>query len=112
MTHEEPQGDVLPNDGSTGHESSEIRLRKIVVFGVGLAALVAVAMVVLSGLMRGFSAEEKADGTTTADLVKERPGDFPTPRLQRNTTYDMVEFRKEEQAALSSYGWEDAKAGI
>ncbi len=68
-------------------------------------------MLVIGAMMRGFTAAEKADGTTTADLIKDR-GDFPSPRLQRATTYDMVEFRKGEDAALSSYGWEDPKAGI
>lgn len=112
MSHEEPQGDVRPADIAAGHEPSEVGIGRIFVFGAALISLTAVAMLLLAGLMRGFSAEEKKDGTTTADLVKEEPGDFPAPRLQRNTTYDMVEFRKQEEAALSSYGWEDAKAGI
>ena len=112
MSHEDPQGDVRPPDGPAGHEPSEVGIRGIFLFGAALSALTVVVMIGLAGLMRGFSAEEKKDGTTTADLVKEEAGDFPTPRLQRNTTYDMVEFRKQEEAALASYGWEDPKAGI
>jgi hypothetical protein len=98
--------------GRPGHEPSEVRIRGIFIFGAALIALIAVAMLVLAGMMRGFSAEEKADGTTTKELVQNRPGDFPAPNLQRHTTYDMVEFRKKEDAALSSYGWEDRRAGI
>lgn len=113
MIHDEdPQGRVQPDAGANGHEPSEVGIRRIFIFGGVLTALIVVVMFILGGMMQGFSAAEKKDGTTTADLVKERPGDFPTPRLQRNTTYDMVEFRKQEDDALSSYGWEDPKAGI
>jgi hypothetical protein len=113
MNHDEdPQGHVRPDAGAAGHEPSEVGIRKIFIFGGVLAGLILVAMLLLRGMMLGFSAEEKKDGTTTADLVRQRPGDFPTPRLQRDTTYDLVEFRKQEDDALSSYGWEDPKAGI
>ena len=112
MSHEERQGEILPLDASLGHEPSEVGIRGIFIFGAGLVAMIIVAMVLLVAVMKGFSAAEKADSTTTADLVKEQTGDFPAPRLQRNTTFDMEKFRDEEKAALANSGWDDPKAGI
>lgn len=112
MNHDEPSHDVDPAASDAGHEPSEVGIRRIFIFGGVLTVLVIVVMFLLRELMQGFSAEEKKDGTTTADLVKDRPGDFPAPRLQRKPTYDMVKFREQEDAALSSYDWEDPKAGI
>lgn len=112
MNDATPQRDTDPADAVVGHEPSEVGIRRIFVFGGALAALTVVVLTVLGGVMRTFAAREKADGTTTRDLVAERPGDFPAPRLQTNTTFDMVEFRRQEDAALNSYGWVDPGAGV
>jgi hypothetical protein len=112
MTDFNPQADPHAAPEAHGHEPSEVGIRAIFVFGAVLVALTAVSMAVLGLLMGQFSQAEKADGTSTKQLIEEKPGDFPTPRLQRNTTYDMVEYREAEEAALKSYGWADAKAGI
>jgi hypothetical protein len=106
------QRDTDPAHARAGHEPTEIGVRPILVFAAALAALTIVALVLIALMMRGFSADEKADGTTTRQLVEEKAGDFPAPRLQRNTTYDLKEFRKQEADALNSYGWVDPKAGI
>lgn len=112
MSDYEPQAEPAPPGARDGHEPSEVGIRGIFVFGAALIGLIVVVMLVLASIMRGFIAAEKADGTTTKQLVRESPGDFPAPRLQRSTTFDMVEFRKREEAALSGYGWEDRRAGI
>jgi hypothetical protein len=111
MSHTEPQGHSAP-DLENGHESTEIGLRAIVIFAVVLVGISAGAMILLAGLMRGFSADEKRDGTSSAEVATDRPGDFPGPRLQHHTSDDMREFRAREDAALKSYGWADRKAGI
>jgi hypothetical protein len=112
MNHdEEPQGHVAP-EAAGGHEPSEIGIRAIFVFGGALVGATVAAMLLLAAMMRGFQAAEKADGITTKTLIEVKPGDFPDPRLQHNTTVDMAEFRDREAAALESYGWVDRKAGI
>ena len=111
MSPSEPQGHLAPG-AEPGHESSEIRIRTIVIFAAALVAISAGAMIVLAGLMRSFSADEKREGTSAAEIAADRPGDFPGPRLQHHTTFDMEEYRAREDAALKSYGWADRKAGI
>ncbi len=111
MSDSEPQGHFAPGL-EPGHESTEISVRSIVIFGAVLIAISAGAMILLAGLMRSFSAEEKTDGATAEEIAADRPGDFPAPRLQHHTTDDMLEYRAREDAALKSYGWVDRKAGI
>jgi hypothetical protein len=109
MSDIDPQGHHTPD---AGHESDDLGIGRIVGFGVALVVMSAVAMIVVAGMMGVFSTEERKEGTNTAEIAKDRPGDFPAPRLQHATTYDMVEFREREAAALKSYGWVDRKAGI
>jgi hypothetical protein len=111
MSDIDPQGHEAP-DADAGHEPGDIGLGRIVGFGAALVVVSAVAMIAMAGLMRYFSTEERKDGTTTADIAQDRPGDFPSPRLQHDDAHDMAEFREREDAALKSYGWVDRKAGI
>jgi hypothetical protein len=36
----------------------------------------------------------------------------PEPRLQTNPRQDLIEFRRQEDQILNSYGWVDKNAGI
>jgi hypothetical protein len=40
------------------------------------------------------------------------PQQPPEPRLQGQPTKDLVEMRREEDEALSTYGWVDPQAGV
>jgi hypothetical protein len=111
MSDIEPQGHQAP-DADAGHESDDIGLGRIVGFAVALVVVSAAAMFAMAGMMRYFSTEERKEGTTTAEIAQDRPGDFPSPRLQHDDAHDMAEFREREKATLKSYGWVDRKAGI
>jgi hypothetical protein len=112
MSHDsEPQGH-LTHGTTTGHEPSEVGIRRMLIFIAALATLCASSMVVVALVMSGFKAEETADGTTTKQLIETKEGDFPAPRLQHDDAFDMEKFREQETAALKSYGWADRKAGV
>jgi hypothetical protein len=111
MTDYKPQALPDPN-AQLGHEGDPFRYNGIITFAVVFALVCALALVIVTLAMNGFKAEETSEGVTTKGLIGEVEGDFPAPRLQVNDDYDMVEFRKREDAALLSYGWADRKSGI
>ena len=95
-----------------GHEPTEIKIRPAILVAIGIVVLVVTVTTVLGGLMSLFKTEEKALGLSSPALYKDDAGQFPEPRLQRNTTDDMAKFLDNERAGLESYGWVDRQAGI
>ncbi len=107
----EPQARDAAPDG-VGHEPSELGIRQIFLFGAALVVLGLVVHFALGLMMNGFSDREKNLATRRPELYRDQEGQFPAPNLQRNDAYDMAKLREEEDAAISSYGWVDSKAGV
>lgn len=95
-----------------GHQEDEVGIGRIFAFAGVLVSVIAAVMVVLVALMGVFKGREETLASNRPALFNDESGQFPTPRLQRNYTYDMNKLREEEAATLSSYGWVDPKAGI
>jgi hypothetical protein len=104
-------GQAVPS-AQAGHESIAMPVRGILVFGAALVVLSVLVLAIIAVTMTRFRAREQADGLTTRQLITKKEGDFPEPVLQYDDAFDMEQFRRQEEAALSSYGWADRKAGI
>ena len=80
-----------------------------------LAALLAATLVVL-GLMKAlfgyFVSQEDRHQPPPSTLAGTRSNVPPEPRLQNTPFDELRRMRAEEDAALTSYGWVDRKAGI
>ena len=108
-----PQGSPDPaSREGPGHELSDVKIRAIVLFGIGLVVLAVVVMVALGGVMGGFSSREKAGEKVRPALFADETGQFPAPRLEEDPSLALSRLRRDEKAALSSYGWVDRKGGV
>jgi len=99
------------------YEPSDVSLRWILAFGVGLLLLGIIVHVGIGGLLALFAMQEKTANPPLPAIAKERPrlpGDLqriPAPRLEESEEREVRELRAEEAARLNKYGWVDRKAG-
>ena len=105
------------------HETSDVSIRGILGFGIGLAVGTAVVAVLLFGafsvMVQRFN---PPPAVSSSPLTRNRPvvpesrqyatKAFPEPRLQTNNVEDLTKFREEEYRHLHSYGWVDPNAGV
>src|SRR5262245_21375999 len=120
-THNEHSAEHLENP-ETRHETSDVNVRGIFGFGIGLAVGTALVALLLFGafsvMVERFNPPPTANSsplTRTRPLVPESrehaESAFPEPRLQPAAAEDLVKFREAEYRRLNSYGWVDQNAG-
>ena len=102
-----------PHIPGIGHEHSDVRVRPIVVAGIGLA----VVLLLVAGLMLGFYdvlATRAARLSPPANPLAAAEGLRlpPEPRLQVHPVRDLRELHEAESAILDHYGWVDKPAGV
>jgi hypothetical protein len=105
------------------HETSDVSVRGILGFGIGLAVGTGVVALLLFGafsvMVQRFN---PPPAVNSSPLTRSRPvvpesrqhavQTFPEPRLQTNNVEDLTKFREEEYRYLQSYGWVDPNAGV
>jgi hypothetical protein len=120
-THNEHSSEHIENPDVL-HETSDVNVRGIFGFGIGLAVGTALVSVLLFGafsvMVNRFN---PPPGPTSSPLTRNRPtvpesrqhaeSAFPEPRLQPNAAEDLVKFREQEYRHLHTYGWVDQNAG-
>ena len=95
-----------------GHESYEVRLGPVVLFGLGLVIMTGLVFLLMGWLFTVFSARQAARDMPPSPLAQTRPALPPEPRLQIAPAQELQQLRADEDAALHSYGWVDQTAGI
>lgn len=103
-----------PHRDDIGHEASDVNIRGVVAFGVGLLLLGGVVYVVV-WLFLGFltTRTNQAAAQLAYPLAAGQEDRLPPePRLQTNPRADLRELRESEDKRLDSYGWVDRNAGI
>jgi hypothetical protein len=109
----QPQGDFDRQHSGPGHEPTDLSLRGIMSFAVGLTILGLVVFFVLSTVvMRNFLREERRELAARPERFRDDRGQFPEPRLQSSPPGDLTTMRKQDAQALNSYGWVDRKKGV
>lgn len=106
-----PQGEFTA-EGGHGHEASNLNLRGIALFSIGLVALAVGIHLIMGVLMSRFAGDARNLERSRPPRFADVRGQFPGVKLQENAARDMVHFRREEREALRGYGWADRKAGI
>lgn len=120
-THNEHSAEHIDNP-DVAHESSDVNVRGIFGFGIGLAVGTGLVAVLLFGafsvMVDRFNPPAPA---TSSPLTRTRPmvpesrqhteTAFPEPRLQPNAAEDLVKYREAEYRRLNTYGWVDQKTG-
>ena len=96
------------------HEESDVNIRAIFQYGVGLIALAVVVYLVV-WLLFGYLSrrEDKASAGREFPLAAGQENRLPPePRLQTNPRQDLRDLQAAEDESLRSYQWIDRNAGI
>jgi hypothetical protein len=95
------------------HEGSDVNVRGILIFGLGLFVTAAAIHVLVWLLFLYFAGREATRGATDYPLAADQQTRVPPePRLQTNPREDLRLMREQEDAILKSYGWVDRPAGV
>jgi len=95
------------------HEESDVNIRAILGFGLGLFVVAVFLHLIVWGLFRYFDARESAKVTAEYPLaVSQGTRVPPEPRLQIAPREDLQDLRAAEDAILNGYGWVDKNNGV
>jgi hypothetical protein len=95
------------------HEGSDVNVRGILIFGLGLFVTAAAIHLLVWLLFLYFAGREATRGATDYPLAADQQARVPPePRLQTNPREDLRLMREQEDAILKSYGWVDRPAGV
>jgi hypothetical protein len=93
------------------HEESDVNVKAITRFTIGLAAALALIFVLLLALFNYFSLRERRLGRGPARVQTDERLP-PQPRLEVSPRAALAELKAAEQKVLESYGWVDKEKGI
>ncbi len=93
-----------------GYERSDAALRPIVLFTLALALLVVASFWAMRALFDAL--DERSQSADQAPHPMYEPVEPPAPRLQRETSADLIAHRERERQLTTSYEWVDRSAGV
>lgn len=106
MQHETEQHGA----NAKGYEPSDARLGPIVAFTIGLTVVVLAAAWAMTRVFEAFEQrEQRADSAPHPMATRTEP---PAPRLQRETSADLLEHSTRMERLATSYDWIDRDAGV
>jgi len=96
------------------HEQSDVNVRGILAFGLGLLVAGVVIQLGMWWLFDYLAARTAQLDQPRSPLASSSPRESlpPEPRLQVSPAQDLKELRAAEDAMLHSYGWVDQQAGV
>jgi hypothetical protein len=104
------------------HEHSDVDVRTILAFGVGMAVVVAASFLLMWGLFRFLDYQAAANDPQRSPVARpdcpdaeiERCSDQlqQGPRLLINEPEALAKFRALESKSLEGYGWANEQAGV
>ena len=96
-----------------GHETSDVSIRGIVWFGLGLAVATVLVTVGMWALFRVLQRREgRVDTPVSAMVAASLRRTPPEPRLEANPLEPRRRMRAREDAVLTTYGWVDRGTGV
>jgi hypothetical protein len=98
-------------DNGRGHEESDANVSAVTKFGIGLAIISVVVLVLMVWLQNFFSNQTRRATPPPSPFMVERQLP-PGPRLQVAPAKDLQEVRAAEDSVLNSYGWVVRDAGV
>jgi hypothetical protein len=99
------------NPEEAGYEPSDLNPRYVGLFGIGLALVLVVSVVVVSLLIQYKTVQHARHDTPIPQLARERETLSGT-RLQVDAQNEMRQMRATEDSILNSYGWVDKSTGV
>jgi len=104
--------DRLQHPGPRGHESSDLSIRAIAAFFIGLTLLIVLVAFAMKWTFDAFVARDVAQDPPVSPLAASRPVLPPEPRLEVSPRIEIEALRASEDEVLAGYGWMNEKAGV
>jgi hypothetical protein len=99
--------------GPGKHDDSELDLKVIVGFAIGLAAFTLVVLAVMWWMGVVFKRQEEAKDRPPSPIPEARQDPIPPgPRLRPSPPRDLAELHAVDREALTTYGWVDQSRGV
>ncbi len=96
--------------GGAGYEVVDANVREIVFTGIGLLVGTVIVCFAVAGLVKVLNSTEGEDRLPVTEVATQ--AQFPpSPRLQSKPWEELQVLRKNENQALTSYGWTNKDAG-
>ena len=112
LKHHEPlYTDALHNE-DVAHEHSDVAVKPLLMFALGIAVVTAVVMLLMGGMFKvleGQAAKNDPVMSPHAIPAGQLP---PEPRLLTNEPANLQKQREMEAKALAEYGWIDQAGGV
>jgi len=101
-THSSPNG---------GYEKSDADAKSLTKFGLGLAAITIVVLILMFAMLK-FLAQRQQASQPAKHPLSEASQMPPEPRLQVTPEIDLEKFREDETHKMNGYGWVMKDAGV
>ncbi|MDE3109275.1 MAG: hypothetical protein KGL02_04970 [Acidobacteriota bacterium] len=103
-----------PPDASAGYEKSDASIGALLQFGFWLAVLITVTIFAMAWAFKYFSritplGQPAAPSAVVNPNLRELP---PSPRLQPLPHEELVDYCRQQEQEVNTYGWVDREAGI
>jgi hypothetical protein len=95
-----------------GHEDTDINVRTVLSFGVGMVVVAVACMVIVGVLFGVLERQARASDPQISPLARPAGQLPPEPRLETNERAALAKFRLEETNVLDGYGWVDQLGGV
>ncbi len=106
--------DPTKSSSDAGHETSDVSIRGIVGFGVGLGVAMVVILAAMFGLFRVLQVREarRVDVRVPPMVAASLRRTPREPRLEPNPLAPRLRMRAQEDTVLTTYGWVDRAGGV
>jgi hypothetical protein len=101
----------MGNHQNLGHETTDAEVKPILFFLIGLALLLVLALVAMTGLYQFLSSGKTTEVRIDSGLVDSAQIP-PAPKLQANPRDDLLSLGDYEKRRLNSYEWVDKNTGM
>jgi hypothetical protein len=105
--------DEISHHPAGGHEQSDVDVRSVSKFGIGLCLGLIAAGFLMWFLFDRFARRETANMVKPAVMEAANPQkEPPEPRLEAHPRIDLKDYLAAEDRLVNSYGWVDPEKGI
>jgi len=99
-------------EGPPGHETRDVSVRNLAAFGLILAGLIVLGLLISWAARNYFYARQSLGPPATPfENVRQQPP-ANLPELEARPAADWVQLQARQKQVLASYGWVDEKAGV
>jgi hypothetical protein len=108
----EDRSEPAPADIAAGHEVSDVNIRGLMVFLIGLVVSLVLVGVSVAWMLELLAEKAERNDPKPPALAELRDKQPPGPRLQHSPAEEMEELRRAQEARLSQMKWVDKQVNF